>query len=197
MRKPNEHRQRFADWLDSLADREDKAVLAALRRGLSVESAERSWMLRYLPPLSASEREEEAMCFVASLFAYHPLSWRSDGATATNIGSSLRVLAQTEMDPGDELPDRIESRLEAVIQSHRNDLPEHLRRIVGLLKAKEIPVDWAQLLHDIMRWDLPYSPVQREWARAFWRSPQKSQPDSGASEAAPGGSNDEEAVLCS
>jgi CRISPR system Cascade subunit CasB len=143
-------------------------------------------MLRYLPPGLGNERDEDAMCFVASLFAFHPLLWqKTDDRLWTNIGASLRMLAADEFERTGEMPSRIESRLEAVLQCHRDDLPEHLRRIVGLLKAQDVPVDWAQLLNDIARWAWVRRPVQREWARAFWRPGQGTDSDTKASEETP------------
>jgi len=174
MTQSNRQEEAFATWLESLVTKEDRAVLAALRRGLSVDPDRRAWMLRYLPANLLSDRQEDVMCLIASLFASHPLSWPKDQArTWTNIGASLRRLAADELAETGEMPSRIEARLEAMLQSHRDDLPEHLRRIVGLLRAKDIPVDWAQLLHDIGRWDWRGRPVQREWARAFWRPQQE------------------------
>src|SRR5690606_41232863 len=54
------------------------------------------------------------------------------------------------------------------LSCHLDDLPAHLRSAVGLLKAHEIPIDWAQLLSDILGWHWDTRAVQREWARAFW-----------------------------
>jgi CRISPR system Cascade subunit CasB len=55
-----------------------------------------------------------------------------------------------------------------LLNSHVDELSRHLRHAVGLLKSREVPVDWVQLLHDIPRWDYPSRRVQRDWARAFW-----------------------------
>ena len=37
---------------------------------------------------------------------------------------------------------------------------------MGLLK--DVPIDWAQLLHDVQRWYFESRAIQREWARGFW-----------------------------
>lgn len=82
----------------------------------------------------------------------------------------------------------VERRFVALLNCHRDDLPAHLRHAVGLLKSKEIPVDWAELLHDILRWDSESRSVQRAWARAFWgragRSDDDAQPADDAATAA-------------
>jgi CRISPR system Cascade subunit CasB len=64
---------------------------------------------------------------------------------------------------------RVEKRLVALLNCHRNDLPDHLRHTIGLLKSKEIPVNWTQLLWDVQNWQRESRDVQRNWARQFWR----------------------------
>lgn len=172
MTQPSETERRFADWLKGLVKSDDRATLAALRRGLGMDSPETAWMLRYLPAGLGSGRDEEAMCQVAALFAYHPKPWPAEGQEGrlTNIGASLALLVDEERQKNrGETPASVEARFEAILESHPDDLPEHLRRIVGLLKSKDIPVDWAQLLHDVRRWGWESRAVQWEWARAFWR----------------------------
>jgi len=101
---------------------------------------------------------------VAALFAWHQGSWRNDDGWqgATNLGASLHRLAA-----GAE-GDSVERRFVALLNSHAEDLSKHLRHAVGLLKANEIPIDWAQLLHDIQGWEWQSRQVQREWAKSFW-----------------------------
>lgn len=170
MSQLSEMERRFAEWLKKLIKEDDRATLASLRRGLGTDDM--SWMLRYLPAGLGTEREEGAMCQVAALFAHHPESWpdeRSEGES-TNIGASLAMMVSEERRQTGETPASVEARFEAILQSHSDDLFQHLRRIIGLLKSREIPVDWAQLLHDIRRWGWETRQVQWEWARAFWRA---------------------------
>jgi CRISPR system Cascade subunit CasB len=47
-------------------------------------------------------------------------------------------------------------------------VPEHLRQILSLLKSKDVPINWAQLLSDIRHWERDDRIVQKAWARAFW-----------------------------
>ena len=71
----------------------------------------------------------------------HQSTWPATPATwqQTNLGASFARLAQaTESES-------IEKRFVALLNCRRDDLHAHLRHAVGLLKSKDIPVDWAQL----------------------------------------------------
>jgi len=93
---------------------------------------------------------------------------RTDDATAsgaTNLGASLDRMAPSS----DSARPGVERRFIALLNCDSEDLPTHLRYAIGLLSAKEVPVDWAQLLRDVIAWNQPTRRVQRAWARAFWR----------------------------
>ena len=166
MSPPTDHERRFVAALRRLADNEDRAALAALRRGLGKPVGEVAdlypYVVPWLPP-EPSWRQEQAFYLVAALFAWHQRSWsESEGGGWTNLGASFARLAD---DSGS-----IEGRFVALLNCHRDELPDHLRSAVGLLKAKEIHVDWAQLLRDVQEWEREDRKVQRDWARAFWGS---------------------------
>lgn len=184
MSQPTETERRFEAWLQALVEDQDRATLAALRRGLSVERAENAWMLRYLPAAIGGRREEDYMCMVSSLFAFHPKSWvqSDERGLYTNLGASLARLADQERRKY-PASTSTEARFKAILKCHPGDLFQHLKRVIGVLKAHDIPVDWAQLLHDISRWGWESKSVQREWARAFWRSGQDQVPNQSPTEA--------------
>lgn len=81
---------------------------------------------------------------------------------ARNFGASMAALKQKAESEG---PER---RFVGLLTCDREELSDHLRRAVALLKGNEIAVDWEQLLRDVQRWDRVERPVQRAWARAFW-----------------------------
>ncbi len=155
--------------LDDLAKRQDRAALAALRRGLGKGPGEAPEMFPIIVPLLPSARlppwEEACAYLVASLFGFYPDgSWRGedDGRWSRNLGASLRLLANRMDSAG---PER---RLIALLNSDRDDLGAHLRGVVALLRGQAIPIDWTQLGHDVLGWDRPSREVQRRWATAFW-----------------------------
>jgi len=164
---PTARERRFAEYLAKLVKDHNLGALAALRRGLGKRPGEAAEAHRYVVPWLAPEArpwQDDAYYLIGALFAWHQGSWpEADGTgkAPTNLGASFARLRGGS--------DGIEKRFVALLNCHRDDLPNHLRQAVGLLKSKDVPVDWAQLLHDILGWDWESRSVQREWARAFWR----------------------------
>lgn len=187
--RANSDERLFIARLGALAheERKDRAALAALRQGLGRSPWEvgssHEVVVPRLPRSDLREADEEAYYHVAALFAFYPTTdWIGAGADAAdagdsattrpaareirNLGVSFRQLARKT---GSE---SIGARFVALLSASREEqeLQDHLRHAVGLLRAHEIPIDWAQLLHDVLGWERDRTPVQRAWARAFWRS---------------------------
>ena len=144
----------------------DRAALAALRRGLGVRPGTEVSMYRYVArfvPPQVHGWKHDAHYLLAALFALHPLPWSEPpGGIQSNFGASFARLAK-HIESGS-----IEDRFGALLDAHRDDVAEHLRHLVSLLKVHEVPVDWAQLLTHLIGWDSESRWVQRQWARAFW-----------------------------
>lgn len=180
--------QRFADALKKLAERRDadssaRATLAALRRGLGKQPGDAPEMYRFVQPRIGvrSPSDENRFYLVASLFAAHQISpgeQDADIPRRANIGASLRQFAGAKP----EAVESTERRFSALLQCDEEELADHLRHAVSLLKSEEIPVHWAQLLRDIARWDNPRKYAQRDWARAYWMSKQDDENDPKESE---------------
>lgn len=172
---------RFIEHLERQVRARDRGALAALRRGLGRPPGAASEMHRYVVPwLPADSTDSDAARWylVASLFAlWHQgiddvATWRG------GFGTSFRQLANTRRDgagmprdgngSGDD--PAVEKRFMALLASHREDLAEHLRHGVSLLRAEGVGVDWRQLLRDLAWWDSDDRFVQRRWARDFWAS---------------------------
>jgi CRISPR system Cascade subunit CasB len=148
--------------------RGDRAALAALRRAAgkppgSVPDAYPA-VYRALGEEALPPWEEEPYFIVASLFALYPEgSWPSDAASgARNLGASFARLAERTASGS------IEQRFQALLDSHREALVEHLRHAVSLCRAHGVPVDWVELLDDVRHWESDSRRVQRKWARTFW-----------------------------
>jgi CRISPR system Cascade subunit CasB len=156
--------ERFVKYLESLDRDEARAALAALRRSLGKSPGEAADAHRYVLQFNPAIWEESAYYLVAGLFALHPKNWRNEenDKRQTNFGASFAWLrASTDSES-------IEKRFVALLDCHEDDLSEHLRHAVSLLRSKEIPVDWARLLRDLRQWGHEGRFVQRGWARAFW-----------------------------
>jgi CRISPR system Cascade subunit CasB len=154
----------FIESLERLYVNEERGALAALRRGLGRAPGTAMEMHPYVVPFTRdlNRRQEDALYVVAALFGLYPReSWRRGiGEKFSNLGASLKLLKR-EKDSGG-----VERRFVALLNCRAEDLPNHLRQFVGLLKTNDIPIDWPQLLRDVIRWDDDEN-VQRNWARAF------------------------------
>lgn len=169
---PTEKEKAFVGSLGKLVEKEDRAALAALRRGLGKRPGEAAEMFPWVAPwfsAEMSQRRQDDYFLVAALFAVHQGRWVPSGSGPTNLGASFRVLA-ARADSGS-----IERRFVALLNAAQEDLGEHLRHAVSLLKAHEAPVDWAQLLHDLGGWSWESRTVQRAWASAFWQGKDRSE----------------------
>ena len=142
--------------------RREAGTLAKLRRGLTEHPGERDvWVYAHLG--GASPEQDEPAALVASLFAL----WHQGGRGRPQRGSDsfggsygrLRAVTGSES---------VEKRFAALIDSHLDDLPTKLRHAVTLLRSKDIPIAWEQLLLDLVWWRAEKRPVQRRWARDFW-----------------------------
>lgn len=171
--------QRFVASLQELVTREQRAVLATLRRGLTRPPGEDPETYPYVVPFLPDQprpRQEAAYFLVAGLFAlWHQGSTRQTPTqTSADLGAALaEVRAQQAHERGQqpEAGDSLERRFVALLSSEWSALPYHLRQLVNLLRSREVPIDWLQLLGDLQRWDDPHRSVQRRWARSFWRVP--------------------------
>ncbi|MHB0876988.1 MAG: type I-E CRISPR-associated protein Cse2/CasB [Anaerolineae bacterium] len=149
----------FVTYLEGL--RQDRGALAALRRGLGQPPGSATEQYRYVVPWlpkAGGRRREDAYFLIAGLFAYHP----QEGGSG-NVGDHM---ARTCQSPDDR--PAVERRFTALLAAHPDDLPFYLRQAISFLRAKEVPVDWGQLLDDVLHWDHPDRYVQRRWAASFW-----------------------------
>ena len=162
----------FAAQLARLVDTEDRAALAALRRGLGKAPGDVAAMHPLIVPFlpdDGNARDDEAWYLVGSLFGLHPEPWRASAQTdgrGPSFGATLKRLRDAKGDAGGPGIDR---RMVAILNAHRDDVGAHLRQAVGLLRGGALPIDWAHLLRDLLRWDHPERPTQRQWARDYYR----------------------------
>lgn len=147
----------FVDYLQSLAD--DRAALAQLRRGLGQPPGTVAEMYRYVARWVGPDtprRVEHAYYLVAALYAAHPAA----GGTG-NMGDHFRQIGQEESGP-------VERRFGRLLVAHPDDLTWALRQAVSYLRSHDVPINWHQLLHDVLSWGSPERFVQQRWAKSFW-----------------------------
>lgn len=151
MSSGRDREQRFIAYLEAFVEKEERGMLAALRRGLGKEPGTVAEMHRYvvpwLPDDDASDWQANRWYIVASLFALHQGNWTSSGeGRRLNLGASFSQLRQKTDS------DSIERRFIAMLNCDADDLPQHLRHAISLLKSHEVKVDFAQLLRDLRWW---------------------------------------------
>lgn len=179
--------QRFVskrlDALAQTAEHPQKAMLAKLRRGVGrapgdlpelwgffLEGQPGEWESRGGPP----SREEWAVYLALTLYALHQQgrSTREEDGNMHKEGESLGRAIRKLLDPGEAPEDSsVLRRFNALATA--NGMPErvhYLRGIVQLLRAKGIPLDYAQLAVDLYLLQSPESAahVRLHWGENFY-----------------------------
>jgi CRISPR system Cascade subunit CasB len=154
----------FIERLTGFYRQENRAALAMLRRGLGKQPGEAIEVYRVIGDFAAntkSKTQETNLHTVATLFGLYPSESREGSAYDSNLGASVSDLSNKPNRDG------IEKRFVALLNAHADDLPDHLRQMVGLLKANDVKINWLQLLNDLHWWDRDDREVQRRWAKSF------------------------------
>lgn len=144
---------------------EDRAALAAKRRGLGEPPGSIIDMYRYVPSyvLNWSGPRKDAVFIAGALFGLH---WKA--LTTDRKEPFTAALKRTERS------ESYEKRVLALLKADREELPTHLRHAVAYIKSKgdrngsPIPIDWAELIRNIANWEHQDRFVQQNWANAWW-----------------------------
>jgi CRISPR system Cascade subunit CasB len=136
--------------------KDDRAMLAALRRGLGQPPGGAPDMFPYVVPFVRDEYDEVSYV-IASLFALHPMLV-NDG----NMGSHLRI---HKINGNEEAVTR---RFVQLLRMREEDMATPLRQHIALLKSAGIGVNWHQLEYDLRYWGHVDRFVQKKWANAYW-----------------------------
>jgi CRISPR system Cascade subunit CasB len=168
----------FVEYLRSLAERDDRGALAALRSSLREDTGigmrACPHVVRFLPA-EPDRWRERAYFLVGALFALHPE--HADGVSLGHAFRRINADSAEGQKGGDNESTR--ARFVALLDAHPDDLGEHLRHVVSLARAKEIRLDWSRILRDVLQWRAPDRWVQRRLASDFWGT------DAAASDPAP------------
>lgn len=172
--EPNQ--EKFIGYLLGLAreGRENRGALAELRSGLGKKPGEMSRVHRHVVPFlpEKGDWQDRWYYLTATLFGSHPMHRDSvvheTGGRKTweymTVGNSFgRVWRERER------PESIEARFIALLNADADDLADHLRHVISLLRAHDKPIDWRRLFSDLLRWDDQERKVQKSWARDFYR----------------------------
>jgi len=167
------------------------AALARLRRGVGKRPGDVQDILEYTLAAefaqgvvgdAATDREIAAHISM-TLYALHqqsqhlPMHRRGFG-----LGRSVRQLNGPDVDGP---PSAVRRRFNALgTADSLDELVYHARGMVQLLRAKAIPLDYALLADQLVRWQTPTGPatVRRLWGRDFYRTTKSDEPDTTAPE---------------
>lgn len=155
----DEKQKKFIGYLMSLAKEghEDRGALADLRSGLGRASGEMARVHKHVVPFLPEKSYDDRWYYLlATLFGLY-----SKHRSSYSLGRAFRPLR--------EKSDSMEARFVALLNAHPDDMDDHLRHAVSLLKANEQPLDWYRLFDDLLQWDHPEGHVQLRWARDFYK----------------------------
>lgn len=174
----DEEQKTFIGYLLNLAKEahEDRGALADLRSGLGKEPGQMVRVHRHVVPyLTGKSYDDRWYYLTATLFGMHPkhkepTEHESNGKKWKEVWTIGRAFRPLAFPPTEPKKDSMEARFVALLNAHADDLDDHLRHAVSLLKASEQPLDWFRLFQDLLNWDRPDGRVQLRWARDFYRS---------------------------
>jgi len=155
----------FVESLEDLVKKGDRAGLATLRKGLGKEPGTVTEMYKYVYsriPGQTNPFDEKIYFLTASLFAlWHQGKQKLEGDFEGDLGKTFRQVNK-KMES-----ESIKERFTAIINSHFDDLFNHLRHAVSLAKSKDVPVNWSFLLEDLKWWNNDDKRVQKKWMKSF------------------------------
>jgi CRISPR type I-E-associated protein CasB/Cse2 len=161
--------EKFVDYLEYMRDHPFRhagtirALSGAL--ALSARDAPIQVMMKIYPWSRDPGWHQECHLMVAALFATHPLSWQypedEEGVVVkpSDMGMSMARLRADH-------PKWIDQSVEMLLIAEREVLYPPLIGIFSGLAKANVPVDFSQLLRDLLAW-WPEGREARRWARAY------------------------------
>lgn len=151
----------FVNHLRGLAREgsEDRGALSDLRSGLGASPGQAPRMHKHVVPFlgDRADRSDRWFYVVGAMFGASPRQVKGN-----SVGKCFKVLSA-------QGSDSIEARFIALLGAHPDDLHSHLYHAIGLLKSKDIGLDYYALLRDLVGWDRPDRGIQNNWARDYYR----------------------------
>ena len=147
---------------DLTARREDRGLMADLRRGFSSATADRAWP--YLARWCDLTHDRQRVIYqtVAAGFATNP-----ETTTEGNMGDTMRALATGKV-PGEDGLKTFEARFRRFLSCDTiSDVSQRLPTVIRATQARGIPINHRRLLEDLHYWG---DRVKIRWAGAYWGS---------------------------
>jgi CRISPR system Cascade subunit CasB len=162
----------FFDYLNRRAEA-DTSVMAILKRSAAQDPGMFPPVYSVVEPFVGGfhEGDRRLVYLVAGLWA---LAARKGEGAPLSLAEAFRRLAAAS-----EASKSIEARFVALLDADADELGWRLRHAVTLVASKGIAIDWPRLLQDLFKWQWGSRPIQRNWARIFWRQ-DKAEPAAGS-----------------
>lgn len=175
--RPEEVRERadrLVTRLEEWHQRQDRGVLARLRRGLSEATQQEAWTVLgpCFGPLAVGCPVYET---VAGCFALHPVIWTPlhdpKEEAKRNFGWTFRNTRLLEPKGEEKMRDEKEphTRFRRLLAcSESKEICKHVRHAIRLAKSKEKEVNYRKLFEDLWWWN---DWTKIAWAKAYWNVP--------------------------
>jgi CRISPR system Cascade subunit CasB len=153
--------ERLVTWLEQWQQREERGVLARLRRGLSKTTRQEAWTVLgpYFGPMAVGNPVYET---VAGCFALPPVF---SGPTMGNFGETMREVMGDKMQAEKETHARFRRLLAC---SDSGEICKHVRHAIRLAKSRPVGVNYRRLFEDLWWWN---DRTKVEWAKSYWQVP--------------------------
>jgi CRISPR type I-E-associated protein CasB/Cse2 len=175
--KPDEVREqadRLVTRLEQWHQRQDRGILARLRRGLSETTRQEAWTVLG-PCFGPMAIEVPVHATIAGCFALHPVIWTPHPEpkedAKRNFGWTYRNVRLAEPKGEEKMRDEKEphTRFRRLLAcSDRDEICQHIRHAIRLAKSKEAEVNYRKLFEDLWWWN-DWAKVA--WAKAYWNVP--------------------------
>jgi CRISPR system Cascade subunit CasB len=169
-----ERGDRLVKQLERWHERQDRGVLARLRRALSDTTQQEAWTVLgpWFGPIAVGCPVYET---VAGCFALHPVKWEPvddpKEEAKRNFGWTFREVRLADDEGKKKMQDEKEphTRFRRLLAcSDSKEICKHIRHAIRLAKAKEKQVNYRQLFVDLWWWN-DYTKIA--WAKAYWSVP--------------------------
>jgi CRISPR system Cascade subunit CasB len=149
----------------------DSGAKAVFKRAMSGEPNHIWKTYEFLPYIGEKSewKEKHIWIPVACLSVFYPQPI-SEVKQRRDFGYSCWSL-QKEIQRGSPDAKGVARRFRALLDTSLEDIQTPLTALVRQMKAKEVAIDYPQLLADLRQWEHPNQYIQDRWARAFWGAP--------------------------
>lgn len=143
------------------SNKEDRGIMADLRRGLSETTQNRAWQHISQFCDLRNKRERTIVQLIAAGFAIHGSSSNENA----NLGSVMLRIAIGDGKENDGLK-TFGSRFRRLLSaSSSEELCDFLPGIILTAKTKEIQINFSRLYNDVYYWS---DNIKIQWAASFW-----------------------------